>query len=63
MISRIMIPMDQRSQNGEELGFVLNWRKPIDEYGARTSTFREAVEFLWQEAEMSENTTLSNFVE
>ena len=63
MISRIMIPMDQRSQNGEELGFVLNWKKPIDEYGARTSTFREAVVFLWQEAEMSENTTLSNFVE
>ena len=55
--------MDQRSQNGEELGFVLNWRKPIDEYGARTPTFREAVVFLWQESEMSENTTLSNFVE
>ena len=46
MISRIMIPIDQRSQNGEESGILLKLMKPIDEYGLRTPTSREAVVFL-----------------
>ena len=55
MISRIMIPIDHRSQNPLELEMSFKSKNPMEEYGAWISTSLVCFDLIWQCADKSVN--------